>query len=66
LKLRLSKRFVWKCQYAIRAKKKGRGGIITGLRKGIEEINRGNESDKQNTREEAEARGATLENNIGL
>jgi len=41
LKLRLSKRFVWKCQYAVRAKKKGRakGGIITGVRKGIEEIN---------------------------
>jgi len=37
----LSKRFVWKCQYAVRAKKKGRarGGIITGVRKGIEEIN---------------------------
>jgi len=32
---------VWKCQYAIREKKKGRakGGIITGVRKGIEEIN---------------------------
>jgi len=41
LKLRLSKRFVWKCQYAVRAKRKGRakGGIITGVRKGIEEIN---------------------------
>jgi len=35
------KRFVWKCQYAVRAKKKGRakGGIIIGVRKGIEEIN---------------------------
>jgi len=41
LKLRLSKRFVWKCQYAVRIKKKGRvrGGIITGARKGMEEIN---------------------------
>jgi len=38
LKLRLSKRFVWKCQYAVRANKKGRarGGIIAGVRKGIE------------------------------
>jgi len=41
LKLRLSKRFVWKCQYVVRVKKKGRakGGIITGIRKGTEEIN---------------------------
>jgi len=41
LKLRLSKRFVWNCQYAVRAKKKGRakGRIIIGVRKGIEEIN---------------------------
>jgi len=40
LKLRLSKRFVWKCRYAVRAKKKGRAkeGIITGVKKGIEEI----------------------------
>jgi len=37
----LSKRFIWKCQYAVRIKKKGRarGGIIAGIRKGIEEIN---------------------------
>jgi len=41
LKLRLSKRFVWKCQYAVRVKRKGRArrGIITGIRKEIEEIN---------------------------
>jgi len=41
LKLRLSKRFVWKCQYAVRTKNKSRakGGIITAVRKGIEEIN---------------------------
>jgi len=41
LKLRLSKRFVWKCQYAVRAKKKRRAKerIITEVRKGIEEIN---------------------------
>jgi len=40
LKLRLSKEFIWKCQYAIRVKRKGRtrGGIITGVNKGIEEI----------------------------
>jgi len=33
VKLRLTKRFVWKCQYAVRIKKKGRarGEIITGL-----------------------------------
>jgi len=33
LKLRLTKRFVWKRQYAVRVKKKGRarGEIITGL-----------------------------------
>jgi len=39
--LRLSKNFVWKCQYAVRVKRKGRarGGIITGVRKRIEEIN---------------------------
>jgi len=38
--LRLSKKFVWKCQYAVRIKRKGRarGGIITSVRKGIEEI----------------------------
>jgi len=38
--LRLSENCVWKCQYAIRVKNKGRarGGIITGIRKGIEEI----------------------------
>ncbi|TGZ52780.1 Uncharacterized protein DBV15_11272 [Temnothorax longispinosus] len=36
----MSKKFVWKCQYAIREKSKGRTkrGIITGVRKGIEEI----------------------------
>jgi len=68
LKLRLSKRFVWKCQYAVRAQKKGRakGGIITGVRKGINENNVENESDRWNTGEEAEAKEATLENNIGL
>jgi len=40
LKLRLSKKFVWKCQYAVRIKRKGRArrGIITSVRKGIEEI----------------------------
>jgi len=40
LKVRLSKNFVWKCQYAVRVKRKdrARGGIITGVRKGIEEI----------------------------
>jgi len=38
--LRLSKKFVWKCQYAVRVKRKGRerGRIITGVRKRIEEI----------------------------
>jgi len=38
--LRLSRKFVWKCQYAVRVKSKGRarGGIITGVRKEIEEI----------------------------
>jgi len=41
LKLRLSKNFIIKCQYAVRVKGKGkaRGGIITGVRKGIEKIN---------------------------
>jgi len=36
--LRLSRKFVWKCQHAVRVKKKGRAreGIITGVRKGIE------------------------------
>ncbi|KMQ86341.1 hypothetical protein RF55_14685, partial [Lasius niger] len=40
IKRSLSKRFSWKCQYAIREKKKGRakGGIITGIRKGLDEI----------------------------
>jgi len=64
--LRLSKKFVWKCQYAVRIKRKGkaRGGIITGVKKGIEDISRGNKSDRQNAREKAE--GATLENNNDL
>jgi len=41
LKLRLSKRFVSKYQYAVTVKKKGRArrGIIAGVRKGVEEIN---------------------------
>jgi len=41
LKLKLSKSFVWKYQYAARVKKKSRarGEIITGIRKGIEAIN---------------------------
>jgi len=32
---------MWKCQYTVRVKKKGRGSgeIITGVRKGIEKIN---------------------------
>ncbi|TGZ46879.1 Uncharacterized protein DBV15_12501, partial [Temnothorax longispinosus] len=40
MKRNMSKKFVWKCQYAIREKCKGRakGGIITGIRKEIEEI----------------------------
>jgi len=40
LKLKLPIKFVWKCQYAVRIKRKGRarGGIITGVRQGIEEI----------------------------
>jgi len=40
-RLKLSKRFVWKCQYAVTIKKKGRarGRIITGVSIGIEEIN---------------------------
>jgi len=39
-KLRVSKNLVWKCQYAVRVKRKGRarGGIITGIRKEIEKI----------------------------
>ncbi|XP_024884581.1 trichohyalin-like [Temnothorax curvispinosus] len=40
MKRNMSKKFEWKCQYAIREKCKGRakGGIITGIRKEIEEI----------------------------
>jgi len=36
-----SKNFVWRCQHAVRVKKKckARRGIITRIRKGIEEIN---------------------------
>jgi len=36
----LPKEFIWKSQHATREKKKGRakGGIITGVRRGIEEI----------------------------
>jgi len=39
-KLRLSRDFIWKCQYAVRIKKKDRAreGIITGVRKGIEKL----------------------------
>jgi len=38
--LRLSKKFVRKCQYVVRVNRKDRvrGGIIIGVRKGIEEI----------------------------
>jgi len=34
------KKFIWKCQYAVRVKKKSRirGRIITGIRKELEEI----------------------------
>lgn len=37
---KLSNDFVWRCQYASRARKKGRakGGLVTGIRKGIEEM----------------------------
>lgn len=40
----LPKNFIWKCHYAIKEKKKERakGGIITGIRKSLEEIS-GNE-----------------------
>ncbi|TGZ54682.1 hypothetical protein DBV15_12603 [Temnothorax longispinosus] len=40
IKKNMSKKFVWKCQFAIREKGKGRakGGIMTGVRKEIEEI----------------------------
>jgi len=36
----VSKNFIWRCQYATRENKKGRtkGGIITDVRKGIEEV----------------------------
>ena len=39
LKDKLPQEFSWKCKYATRERKKGRaiGGIITGVRKGIEE-----------------------------
>ncbi|XP_076673700.1 uncharacterized protein LOC143371907 [Andrena cerasifolii] len=39
LKDKLPQEFSWKCKYATRERKKGRaiGGIITGIRKGIEE-----------------------------
>jgi len=40
MKLSLPKNFIWKCQYAVRVKKKRRSKrIITGVRKEIEEIN---------------------------
>lgn len=40
IKGNLPEMFNWKCQYAIKEKKKGRakGGIVTGVKKGIEEI----------------------------
>jgi len=40
LRRKMSKNFIWRCQYATRKNKKGRAKsrIITGVRKGIEEV----------------------------
>jgi len=68
LKFRLSKNFVCKCQYAVRVKKKStaRGKIITGVRKGIKEINMEKIKAIDEIGEEAEVKGAALENNNDL
>jgi exonuclease III len=41
LEKRMPREFEWKCQYAVRESKKGRakGGIIMGVKKGLEEEN---------------------------
>jgi len=67
IKRSLSERFSWKCQYAIKEKKKGRakGGIITGIRKGLDEV-RGEEVIDVNGIQERRLRieGRTWNNNV--
>lgn len=40
IRSKLPSKFIWKCQYAERDERKGRakGGIVTGVRRGMEEI----------------------------
>lgn len=73
MKMMLLEKYSWRCQYATRDKKKGRakGGIITKIRKEIEELNIGVESvngvpERRIRLEEEVWRVLTVYNNGGM